>query len=367
MAVVIIVIGGIYVLQNKPRPASGEGIKVGFVGPLSGDLANIGANARAAVEIAVEEINAAGGIYGRPIAMIYEDGGCTGSVAVHAGNKLLNVDKVRAIIGGTCSSETLAMAPLAEAAKVPVISYCSTAATITNAGDYIFRTVPSDNFQADFAAKYTYNALGKRKAAVVYINNDWGAGIQAAFRQSFTGLGGTIVMNEGYAPTSKDLRSQMAKVKASGADLLYFAGFTDGTIAGLRQAKELGITATIFGADAWDDTKIWQDLGANGDGAMFTIVSTKGGRDFERKMTEKLGDDSIIYCSNYAYDSVKILADAMRRAGVDDPEALKNALYTTVYRGGVASDRIAFDTNGDPTVANYVIKVVQNGVASKMK
>lgn len=366
----IIIIGGIFFFAKTAKapeaPKATGPVTIGFTGPLTGDLANIGQNVKAAVEIAVEEVNQAGGIEGRPLQVIYEDDQCNGTGGTNAANKLINVDKVPVILGSTCSPAMLAFAPIAEKAKVVALGYCTTAPKITDAGDYIFRDVPSDLFQADFAAKYIYGTLGKTKAAIVYLNNDWGLGLKKSFGEAFVALGGAVVLEEGYDPTSKDLRTQMAKVKSSGADILYFPGFTDGTIAGLKQAKAIGLKQTIFGADAWDDNKIWSELGAAGDGAMFTVVGTNSNDSFKAKMKEKIGSDSIIYCSNYAYDGIKIIAKVMSEVGVDSTK-IKDTLYGTVYEGGVSSPKIQFDKNGDPVGASYVIKVVKGGKAEALK
>src|SRR3989344_5931491 len=137
VVVVALVVWGISAMSDKT--AQSETIKVGFTGPLSGDLANMGENARAAVGIAVEEINNAGGVLGKKLEVIYEDDVCTGGAGANAISKLINSDKVVAVLGGLCSGATLSEAPISEAAKVPQISYCSTNPSISDAGDYIFR------------------------------------------------------------------------------------------------------------------------------------------------------------------------------------------------------------------------------------
>ncbi|HEY4506214.1 MAG TPA: penicillin-binding protein activator [Candidatus Paceibacterota bacterium] len=366
--ILIVVIGGIWLIvankDNVPE-ASAEPIKIGFIGPLTGDLANIGANAKAAVEIAVNEVNAAGGIDGRSIEVVYEDGACAGATAANAVTKLINIDKVPAIIGAACSGETLASAPIAEQGKTVLLSYCSTNPAITTAGDYIFRSVPSDSFQGNFAANHIFTNLSKKKVAVIFINNEWGTGIKNAFTKAYQDLGGQVVLSESYEPTSADLRTQMSKVKTSGAELVYFAGQTDGTITGLKQAKELGITLPFFGADSWDDTKVWSELGAIGNGAMFTTVGSNNTEEFKAKMAEKVGPDNIIYCSNYAYDNIHLMANVMKEVGID-ATAIKDALYNVNYTGGVGVDPLKFDANGDPVSANYVIKVVKDGKADVM-
>ncbi len=344
-------------------PVSTEPVKIGFSGPLSGDLANVGQNAKAAVEIAVEEINTAGGIAGRQMLVVYEDDKCKGDVGATVASKLVSVDKVAAILGPACSPAALAQAPVVEAAKTPLLSYCATAPSISDAGDYVFRDVPSDLFQAKYAANYLYNTMGKRQAAVVYINQDWGNGLKDAFKAAFEGLGGKVVLEEGYAPDATDLRAQMTKVKNSKADVLYFPGFTQGTIAGLKQAKQLGITLTKFGADAWDDGKIWSELKpAESEGVMFTAAATNSSEEFKAKMLAKVGNNEIIYCSNYAYDGMKILAGIIANVGTDGT-AIKDAFYKVRYEGGVAQPVIEFDEKGDPRAAEYFIKTVKAGKA----
>lgn len=364
VVVVVLIVWGLTSFSGGAKETGP--IKIGFAGPLTGDLANIGVNVKAAVEIAVEEVNEAGGINGRPIEVVYEDDQCTGAGGANVANKLINVDKVPVILGSTCSPAMLSLAPIAEQNKVVTLGYCATAPKITEAGDYIFRDVPSDLFQANYAAKYAYNTLGKKKAAIVYLNNDWGVGLKDAFTASFSSLGGEVISAEAYEPTSTDLRSQLTKVKASTADLLYFPGFTDGTIAGIKQARTLKLTQAILGADAWDDNKVWDSLGSQGDGAMYTRVKTNPNDSFRVKMKEKIGNDSIVYCSNFAYDGIKIFAQAMSEVGTDSTK-IKDALYQMTYTGGVSSPTIKFDKNGDPTEAEYTIQIIRNGKAETLE
>jgi branched-chain amino acid transport system substrate-binding protein len=346
--------------EGEPAGTSDEPIKIGFLGPLSGDVANIGENARAAVEIAVAEVNADGGVLGRNIEVVYEDDVCSGASAANAMSKLINTDKVVAVLGAACSGATLAVAPIAEAAGVPELSYCSTNPTVSQAGDFIFRNVPSDLFQADYAAEYLVNS-GKGNVAVLTSKDDWGEGLNKAFTDALARAGGSVVSADSFEPTSKDFRTQLTKIKAQGPDAVYFAGYTEASIAGLKQASDIKLDAQIFGADAWDDSKIWSELGSLGDGAMYTVVGTNSSDGFKAKMKEKLGKDDLVYCSNYAYDGLKVLADAIGRAGGTDGVAIKDALYNTKYSGGVSAESLEFDANGDPVSANYIVKVAKDG------
>ncbi|MFH1192239.1 MAG: ABC transporter substrate-binding protein [bacterium] len=292
-----------------------EPIKIGFIGPLTGDAANVGQNSKAATEIAVEEINAEGGINGRKIEMIYEDGECAGKAASNAANKLINIDKVPVILGGLCSGETSSFIGAAEQSKTVVLSYCSSAPAITSAGDYIFRDYPSDLYQGAFAAKYLMNDLNKKKVAILYVNSDYGVGIKNVFNNEFKKLGGEIVAEEGYEQTSRDLRTPLAKIKSANPEVLYFIGTNEASVPGLKQAKELGLNIPMFGGDAWDDSKIWTEAGDAGEGAMYSTIFAPLNENFKNKMKEKIGNDEITVCSPQAYDGIKLLSKVMEKAG----------------------------------------------------
>ena len=344
---------------NKPLVDNGEGpIKIGFIGPLTGDASSLGENARAAVTLAAQEINTEGGINGRSLEVIYEDGQCTGAVANNAAQKLINIDKVTAIIGGLCSAETSAFVPLAVSSRVPTISNCSSAPALTDAGDYFFRVYPSDSFQGVFAAEYIKNTLGKNKAAVLYTTDDWGTGLQETFKKSFEELGGEIVAVEGFAKTDRDLRTQLSKIKAANPEAVYFLGFTEASIPGIRQAKELGINVPIVGGDAWDDATIWDSVGSDGEGLRFTVVAVPEDAEFTAKLESAGGTMSI--CAPQAYDATYIYKNVIEKVGTDR-QAIKDELYNVRDFQGV-SGVISFDENGDLEQANYAIKIIRDGV-----
>ena len=355
VAVIIIILAIIFSVQKGPDNKGS--IKIGFTGPFTGEMASFGENAKAAVQIAVEEVNAEGGINGRPLEVVYEDDACNGAKGVSAAQKLINIDKVPVAVSGLCSMVVLSSATLYEKAHVVDLAYSATSPAISNAGDYIFRNIPSDNFQAKKAADYIYNTLGKKKLAVVYVNNDWGTGLNGALSDSFKALGGTVVVDEAYEPTSKDLRSQFSKVKDSDAEALYFAGFPDGSIVGIKQIKDLKINLPIVGADAWDSPKLWKDLNGAGDGAVFFAAKTSSTDGFKAKMKQKVGSDEIMYPSNYAYDDIKYIAEVMRKVGTDG-QKIKDELYKTTFHGTVSQPVLKFDKNGDPEDAVYALKKI---------
>ncbi|HCE86912.1 MAG TPA: hypothetical protein DEP08_03945 [Candidatus Jacksonbacteria bacterium] len=333
-------------------------IKIGFIGPQTGDISSLGEIAKITAELAVKEINDAGGVKGRNIELIAEDSQCTPTGGTNAVNKLVNIDKVTAIVGGLCSSETAPAAPIAQEAGVPMISYCASAPGITKVGDYIFRVYPSDTFQSVFAAEYAYNTLQKKNVAILYVKNDWGQGLHDGFTARFKELGGTIVYDESFAQDARDLRTQITKVKEANPDLLVFYSHPDAGVPGLKQMKELGLTSPILGGDAFDDPKIPTEGAEAAEGVMYSVTKLLIPEDFKSKFQAATGKE-IKICGPHAYDAVKVLAKVMEEAG-SDKTAIRDELAKVKDYQGV-SGVITFNTDGDITNNEYEVKVIKGG------
>lgn len=202
-------------------------IKIGAILPLTGDAAKYGESAKRAIDLAVEEINSTGGIKGSKIKVIYEDDQALPEKGVSAIQKLITVDKVHVVIGAMPSSVTLAMAPIAEKNKVVLFSPASSNPKITEAGDYIFRNDVSDIFEGGKMADETWQRLKFRKAAVLYINNDYGVGIKDVFVYRFTVLGGEIVATENFEQGTTDFRTQLTKIKQGNPEAVYIVGYKE--------------------------------------------------------------------------------------------------------------------------------------------
>ncbi len=357
----IVVVVGLIAWGVSRNSGSNNVIKIGFIGPLTGDGASIGTVNKAAIQVAVTEVNAAGGINGKQIQMIYEDGQCNGQAAISAAQKLINIDGVKIIIGGLCSGETAAFGPMAMQDKTVVFSSCSSAPSLSSTGKYFFRDIPSDAFQGKYGADYAYQKLGARKATILYEVSDYGTGIKDAFTQEFQKLGGAIVDIEGLSQAATDYRTELSKIKGSNPDLIYVALHPDGDTIALNQAVQLGIKSTKFlGADAFDDPKFQKAV--SGDGTfLYTVMATASfSQDLQQKIFAITGGTDIPECTGNAYDAVKILAMNIAKAGTD-PNQLAAAIRATSYDG--VSGHIAFDQNGDDTTAAYVVKQIQNGTA----
>ena len=355
---VIVVIGLVWWGMSN-QSASGSTIKMGYVGPLTGDISSIGTVNKAAIQVAVDEVNAAGGINGKQIQMFYEDGQCNAGAAVSAAQKLINIDGVGVILG-ECSTEVSAFGPMAMQNKVIVFGVVTSAPSLSQLGKYFFRDYLSYSFQGKFDADYAYNKLGVRKAAILYHISDYGTGLKDVFTQEFQSLGGTIVDTEGAPQTANDYRTLLSKIKIANPDLIYTPMYPDGATIALTQAAQLGIKVKVLGADGLDDPKLQKAVSGKGTYFYTTPATEVLPQALQQKISVITNGTDMPEGTGPAYDAVKILATAMTKAGTD-PDQLAAAIRAMQYDG--VSGKIAFDENGDLTTAGYTIKQIENGGA----
>jgi branched-chain amino acid transport system substrate-binding protein len=319
---------------------SGGAIKVGVYGDLSGQTSSFGESTRNGVRMAIDEINAAGGINGRKIEVVVEDDQGQPQQASTVVTKLINQDKVVAIIGEVASSNSLAAAPRAQEAKVPMITPSSTNPKVTQVGDYIFRVCFTDDFQGAVAAKFASNTLKAKKAAILGdFNSDYSKGMTQYFEQEFTGAGGQIVARQSYTQTDADFKGQLTNIRSAAPDVIFVPGYYGqvGVIA--KQAKELGITAPLLGGDGWDSPKLFELGGASLDGAFMvnhysTDDPSAAVQKFVAAYKSKFGavPDAI---AALGYDAMNVLADAIKRAGTTESAKLRDAIAGTQNFSGV--------------------------------
>ena len=275
--------------------------------------------------------------------------------AVNAGNKLLNIDKVTAIIGGVCSSETLAVAPLAEKAKVPLVSAASTNPKITTAGEYTFRFVPSDSFQGTFTADHFVNTLKKKKVAVMYCKSDYCVGIKDAFTKKFKELGGEVVAEEGFERDARDLRSQITKVESCTAGTRVFCQLYGRHDRGTQTDERAGRDCAGIWRRRVDDPKIGKELKDKAHKAQYSLPANQSlPQEFVEAMEKRTGGKELVVYAPRAYDILKSLTEIMGQKGVG-PENIKAGLSDLKDWKGIA-DTYSLDENGDVLSAKYVIK-----------
>ncbi|MBI2989059.1 MAG: ABC transporter substrate-binding protein [Deltaproteobacteria bacterium] len=357
----VLVLGGIIVWRTLGPRETSE-IRIGAILPLTGSAAQWGTPPRDAALLAVEEINSKGGIKGRKIKLEIEDDKCEPTAGVSAIQKILATGKPVAILGAVCSSVTLAIAPIAESNKVVLISPASTSPLITNAGDYIFRVIPSDALRGKVFAEYVYS-LGHRKVSLLYINNEGGLGNQKVFSETFQKLGGNIVSVDAYPQDTRDVRAQLTKIKQQKPDALVVVSYPDDTPIVMRQAQELKIGVPLFfQTEALDDPAVIQKAGNAAEGATYILPAKAEGSAvdaFSIKYKQKYGRDPELFAAE-GYDVVVLVAKILDNAPEVSTDLLKEGLYKTQNYEG-ASGKISFDKNGD-VLKPMALKKVVNGI-----
>lgn len=353
--------GWVFITMLSPGKAGNESetIKFAFLGGMTGDIAVYGVPMSDAVKLAIEEINSKGGIKGKNIELLIEDGKCAGKDAATAIQKLINVDKVNAVIGGLCSAETLAAAPIAEAAEMVMLSPSSTNPTIKNAGDFIFRNVPSDAGQGVEAATFM-NEKGYKKIGVLSRNDEWGVALAEVFVNKAEELGIEIVAHEKVEPSATDAKTQITKIKNANPDAVYLPVFVAEGIIVLKQMKELGLNVPKVSADAVKDDSLTRDAGQAAEGLIFLLPGIPESPEFKAfaaAYKAKYGKEYAAYTSE-SYDAVKILAWACGNSDCSG-KGIKEALYSMPeYKG--ASGTYAFDEFGE-VMKGYDFFEVKNG------
>lgn len=337
-----------------------EVIRVGILTPLTGPVSEYGENTKKGIELAVYEINERGGIQGKKIQLFVEDSKCDPKESITGFNKLVGINLVEIVLGTVCSSETLAIAPLANEKNILVVSSAASSPEITNAGDYIFRVYPSDDYEADIAAKTIFNKFEKTRVSLLYLNNDYGVALKKTFKEKFTELGGTVLNEESYLQETKDFRSQLIKIKANNPEVIYAISYpVDGGIA-IKQAKELGINTIFFGTSGLKANDFISNGGSAVEGFILAASSQYSSvkRDeFIKNYEERFGIKPGL-TSDIAYDSVYLIKESFKNA--KDIQDVKNNLYQIKGFEG-ASGNITFDENGDLTNINYELLIIRDG------
>ena len=348
------------------RPESAEEdrspIKIGFFGDLSGETFNFGRSAYNGVIMAASEINQAGGINGRQIDVVIEDDHGSPEEAARITAKLIDEDKVVAIIAGGTSGISRAAAPKAQASHIPLISPSSTDPAVTQTGDYIFRACFVDSFQGEVMASFAANTLKARKAAILFdFNSPYGRGLTDFFKQSFTKLGGQIVSELSYAQGDEDLKGQLSSIQSAEPDVIYIPGYYGDVARIAKQARMIGLEQPLLGGDGWDAPELWQ-LG--GDALNGAYISTHYSVDdpspaiqtfvesYKQRYQNLLPDAH----AALAYDATRLLFDAITRAGTTDSGKLRDALAETKNFPGVTGV-ISMDDDRNAVKPAVVLKL----------
>ena len=356
VVIVIVVIAGVWYTYNKNLSEKNV-IKIGVISPITGNASSYGDPAAKAIVLAAEEINNKGGINGKKIKLIIEDGKCDAKEAVNAANKLINIDGVKIILGGHCSSESLAIAPIVNEKKVLQLATITSSNKYTQAGDYSFRNWPSSDYYVGKLGDVAYQ-YGARKIAVLYEQKDFPVAVVESFRKTFTKNEGQIILEQSFGSSENDFRSYLTKIKQKGnqVDSLLFASQSENSaISFFKNLKELGMINQykLFGNDVVALKKVFDETGGLNKNVITTDTYVNPENPLTKQMLEKYKEKYGEYPqTNYfyvasSYDGLMLIKDAILSCNSSENiDCLKNFLYNTKNWIGT-SGKITFDENGD--------------------
>ncbi|MCP4581772.1 MAG: ABC transporter substrate-binding protein [candidate division Zixibacteria bacterium] len=338
-------------------------IKIGATLPLTGNSALWGQPTKEGIDLAIDIINNNGGINGTKIEVIYEDTQGIPSIGVTAIKKLINIDKVPAIIDNSNSSVTLAMAPIAESNNTIQLVTGASSPDIADAGEYIYRIWNSDALEGSFIAKYTIDSLKAKSAAILFVNNSYGKGLNKVFTNKFQLLGGHITISESFDEGIADFRTSISKVLNTNPEVIYIVAYPNQGAPLIIQLKELGCSIPVVGAVALEDSKFLEQAGQAANGLIYPLpaeidTSSDLYKDFKEAYMKKY-DKQIQFLAAEGYDGAMIIALALEKVDTVSGQEIKRQLeIMTMYRG--VSGPIEFDENGEVNKP-FGIREIENG------
>ena len=350
------------------QPSGGGGssstgdIVVGEYASLTGKEATFGVSSHEGTQLAIQELNAAGGVLGRKFKLVTEDNQSKAGESATVVNKLIARDGAIAILGEVASSRSLEAAPICQQAGIPMISPSSTNPKVTETGDFIFRVCFIDPFQGTVMANFALNTLkAKRIAVFTDVKSDYSKGLAKFFKEGYAKGDGKVLVELDFNGGDKDFKAQLTAIKGSNPDAVFLpCYYTDAALICI-QARQLGLNVPFFGGDGWESDQLVTIGGEAMEGHYFsTHYSPDAGSDkgkefvaaYQKAYAGKLPDAM----AALGYDSAMILADAIRRVGSTDPKKLKEAIAATKEFHAVTGN-ITIDAKRDATKSAVILQV----------
>ncbi|MBL4953227.1 ABC transporter substrate-binding protein [Neobacillus sp. OS1-32] len=361
--------------DSKEADKGGE-IKIGANLELSGGVASYGQSIKEGIELAFEEINKEG-VNGKKLKLVPYDNKSDAPEAITGATKLTSQDKVAAIIGAATSGNTKAQIEIAQSNKVPLLTPTGTAEDVTfkngKLNDFVFRTCFIDPFQGTVAANFALNEL-KVKTAAIFIDSssDYSKGLAASFKELFTKDGGKIVKEEAYVAKDTDFHAQLTNIKGAKPEFVFIPGYYEEVGLIVKQARELGITAPMMGADGWDSPKLIKLAGKAALNNTFITNHYSSGdsdpkvQEFVKAFKAKYSDKSPDAFNALGYDSAYFIADAIKRAGSADPEKIQKALAETDGLD-LVTGKMKLDDKHNPIKSAVILEYVNGEQKFKTK
>jgi branched-chain amino acid transport system substrate-binding protein len=336
-------------------------IKLGATFPLTGEVASYGIHAKNGIQLKTNEINAKGGINGRLVEIDYQDDKNSIKDAVSIFNSFATIDKYPIVFGSAGSSVSLSLVPIANRQKVILMSPVSSSSQLSiDGGKFFFRTVPSDNLQAEMLANWVFSS-NIRKVAIVYTNNSWGKPLTEGFRKIFTQLGGEVVFEEGVLEKSSDFRTIILKLKKKSFDAIVSPTYPKEGGIFVKQLRENGLITKLYGGDNWGSPEFLDIAQNSAEGVFFTFPSDSKSPlygNFAENYNKTYKEDPDIIAA-YGYDAATAIYTALLKSNSLNTDSIRKSLLTAQFEG--VSGKIAFKQNGDVISEGYGKRTILNG------
>ncbi len=349
---------------------AGDTIKLGVAGPHTGDLASYGIPATKAAELVVQQLNAAGGVNGKQVELLIEDDVCKPEIATNTATKLVS-DGADVVLGHICSGATKAALPIYRNAGVVVVSPSATNPALTQSGDYpnFYRTIASDDAQAQKGVDFTIGTLAARKIAVIHDKGDYGKGY-AEFARQFIEQSGKaeVVLYEGVTPGAMDYSAVVQKIKRSRADAVIYGGYHPEASKIVTQMRKKRMKTLFVSDDGVKDDTFIKVAGEYAEGVYATGPKDNSGNPLAtaaiQAHKEAFQSDPGAFYEN-AYAAALALLNAIEQAGSTEYEAVRSALQN--HKTNTPVGNIHFDGRGDAVGVGFSMYQVQNGVYVELK
>lgn len=346
------------------KKANENEIVIGSYSPNTGATATFGVFQMRGIEMAVEEINTAGGINGKKIKLINYDNKSDNDETLAVVNRLISQDKVVAILGESTSGRSKIGAQVAQQNKVPMLTSSATNPEVTKVGNYIFRACFIDPFQGKVMAKFMVDNLKMKKAAVLRdVKEDYSVGLSDIFTAKLKEAGGEVVKDISYQTGDIDFKSQLTAIKAANPEAIFVPGYYNEVALIAKQLKELGMTQVMLGGDGWSSPKLYEIAKEAINGNYFSNHYTTESTDpktqaFVKKFKERYHEDADVMAA-LAYDSVYVLAEAIKNTKEPTSENIRNELAKIKDFAGVTG-KMTMDENRDAVKSAVVVQVQGN-------
>jgi len=359
-------IGGISALGlgcSSNKAAATPEWRVGAYLSLSGAQTQFGQDTREGIELAMDEVNKAGGVRGKPIKLLVEDDKSSQQEATNKVLQLIDRDKVVALLGEVASSISKAAGIVANRKKVPMISPSSTNPDVTRVGPYVFRVCFTDDAQGQAGARFVANTLKKKRVAILYAtDNLYSAGLAGDFRDEAKKLGLEVVAEKGFLNSETNFTTYITELRDAKPDVIYAPIYYNAMIPVARQAKAAGVKGDMFlGGDGWHSEALVKDAGEEMDGAYLTDhfapdVPLASSKAFVALYRARFQHDPSALAAQ-GYDAARLLADAIGRAKGDSPDAIRDAIAETkAFPGATGAITINAERNADKSIVIVQIK-----------